>query len=790
MANQHGGEVPSTTDSGVLDTLLASINTEGLTASSLEQSLSAISMRRDEVMRALLSKTNAACKNTATDAAATLAAEAGCAAALSSLQDRGLVPEGDDLLAQTVATAAQHTDVVAQLQNTLASISEVGAIAGLQQRLSHYDTLVSQGAFCDAAGVLLQLQQDVSTVAGAESTGTAVEERMQLFKEYVISAPPQYLVLDPASHIPALIPPTQQTGAALAQVWQAAAALGVLPNSLQNLSTFIVDNCVKAIIRDELLAIASANNATVMESPANSIASSALSAATTTRAGAARAGAERTLYRCFKSVCESALGSNAGLIRQLGMEYLWPGASGAYIAAKLRPAKPVEDSELAGFMRAGSLAIKLEEKAVKLGLWSAKIEGPIAKFVRQAVGRVLADKRVKYATAARDLLTSSAAKETTIVSGILPLPAKAPSFGSASASRALFASSDNRGTTTSTTVAATAAVAELHGEPPIGDVGPYAVSRAAAGLVSLMLDALGEACRSGSAALAQAMCGAVVDLASLLLALDPSTTDQERVLPYIAALRYNDCLHVYRTLCLLPQAHAPRLQSLVHPAVNFIAPARRVRDFGDAAMQSMVSRQRSDLLDIASELRNWKDLDGPGVIRCNKATRQLLAAFQRLTSVLHGVLPKYMFINVASELVNAVCGVIADAILEMGDISEDESKQIPNIIGLLTAPDTGIIATIAFMSSSMTRESESVEKSGLHGAKIEQNELAMACSQVARLKEVCELLDIPSREIALRWRSGRLAAVGLTKEQVVAMVRALFEDNEFSRASVNAILQS
>jgi hypothetical protein len=747
-------------------------------------------------MRALLTKTKEACDNPATDAPTTLAAEAACATALSSLQGRGLVTQGDELLAQTAATAAQHADVVSQLQETLTSINEVGAIAGLQQRLGDYDTMVSQGAFNDAANMLLQLQQDVSTVAGAEPTAAAVEERMQLFKDYVITGPPQYLVLDPSTHIPALIPPAQQTGAALAQVWQAAAALGALTDSLQNLATFIVENCVKPIIRDDLLASASqATNASVMESPANSVASSALSAATTARGGAAaRAGAERALYRCFKSLCEGALGSNAGLIHQLG-ESFWPAASGAYIAAKLRPAKPVEDSELAGFMRAGSLAIKLEQKAVKLGLWKAEIEGPIAKFVRQAVGRVLADKRVKYATAARDLLTSSAAKETTIVSGIPPMPAKSPSFGAASASRALFGSNNNNATTT--TVAAAAAVTELHGEPPIGDVGPYTVSRASEGLVSLMHDALSEACRSGSAALAQAMCGAVVDLASLLLALDPSTTDQERVLPYIAALRYNNCLHVYRTLCLLPQAHAPRLQTLVHPAVNFIAPARRVRDFGDASMHAMVSRQRSELLDIATELQNWRGLDGPRVIRCNKATRQLLAAFQRLTSVLHGVLPKYAFINVAAELVNAVCGVIADSILDMGDISEDESQQIPHIIGLLTAPDTGILATIASGHGAKPKEAQSGEKMVQSDAelasktsKIELHELAVACSQVARLKEVCEMLDIPSREIALRWRSGRLAAVGLTKEQTVVMVRALFEDNEFSRASINAILQS
>lgn len=760
---------------------------QGLTASSLQQCIAALDTRRDETLHALFSSAKDVCA-APTDDPTSLATEAAYAAAAASLADRGLT-EGNDALAHAAAVAAQHAGVVSQLQHALAAVSEVGAVARLQQRLAEYDALVAQGAFTDGAYIILELETAAAGVAGAEAIAAAIDERIRLFRDYVISAPPQYLTIDPTTYLPALIPPAQQTGAALAQVWDAAAALGVLPQALTNLSTSMVENCIKPILT-------TSTTAAVMESPAGSVASSALSAATTVRGGAAaRAGAERALYRCFKSICEGALCGKESMVRQLG-EIFWPAAANAYISAKLRPIKPVADSELAGFMRAGSLAAKLEQKAIKLGLWSTETEGPIAMFVRRTVGRVLADKRVRYAAAARDLLTSAAAKDAVMVSG-LPTAPKTPSAGGGRATRALFGASGSG--------VAAAAAAELAGEPPVGDIGPYAVSRAAEGLVSLMHEALGEGSRSGSAALAQAMCGAVVDMAALLLALDPASSDQERALPYIAALRYNDCLHVYRALCTLPQSHSPRLQALVHPSVNFIAPAKRVRDAGEAVLAGMVTRQRGELLEIAGELRRWQGLDGSGVIKSNKAVRQVLAAFHRLGEVLRDVLPRGTFVSTTAELANSVCSTIADSILDMGDIAEEESQQIPQILGLLLDPGSGIISQAAGSSTStngshigggaMPREGN-VTSTTAAGAVPQVGcaqlaaELTAACVEIARLREVCELLDVPSREIAVRWRSGRLAGVGLTKAQVVGMVRALFEDNEYSRASMNAILES
>ena len=54
---------------------------------------------------------------------------------------------------------------------------------------------------------------------------------------------------------------------------------------------------------------------------------------------------------------------------------------------------------------------------------------------------------------------------------------------------------------------------------------------------------------AGNGALAQCMCGAVVDVAAMLCALPPveqGAGEGAELLPYPAAVRHNDCFHVYQ----------------------------------------------------------------------------------------------------------------------------------------------------------------------------------------------------------------------------------------------------
>lgn len=746
---------------------------QGLTASSLQHCLSRLDVRREQALTALMS-----CASTAYSAApdtsapsSALAAEAACSAALARLKDAGLAT--DATTAQIATLASEHAAVAAELQQTLTSAAEVGVIASLQERLQEYDAFVTQGRFSAAAAIALELERAAAAVPGAEDTAVQLTERVRVLREHLATVPPQYLVFDPTSHIPALYPPQDQTAAALADIWKAAQDLSVLPDALRALGSAIVEQSIKPVLAAEAAQAAAEAAGGIVESPAGSVASSALSAATTAR-GAARAGVERAIYKALKAVCDGALSGNPDLAASLG-ETFWPEAAGAYIAAKLRPLRPESDADLDTFVRAGALAVKLEQKAVKLGLWPADSEGPLAKYVRQAVSKVLADKRSRYTAAARDLLVSQASKETTTVSSALPAPGVIPV-----AQRALFDAQPGGGI-------AAAAASELENEPPVGDVGPYVVSRAAEGLVARMHEALSEACRSGSSALAQAMCGAVVDMSALLVAIgDPSASQQERLLPYIAALRYNDCMHVYRALCMLPQAHAPRLQALVHRAVNFSAPAQRVREAADAALSAMIRHQQGELTVVADQLTHWRgSADAQETIRCRKAVQQLLSAFNRFGAGLRGVLPRGAFIAAAAELMNAVCSTICEAILEMEDISEDESKQIPALLEDLTAPSAGIIGAV---SVGLGAPSPSYSQGQTLGSEGLYEDVAAAAKEVARLREVCELLDVPSKEIARRWMSGRLQAMGLRKEQVAGLLEALFQDSEYRRRALRVIM--
>jgi hypothetical protein len=622
---------------------------QGLTASSLQECLSKLAVRREE---ALVSLFGGAADRLSADPAHpadpdALAAELAASAALAALQARGLADEGP--AAAAASLAAQHAAACEELQRTHEAAAGVRVAAELHQRLADFDAHVAAGAYAEAAWTAVELQKASAAAPGMEATQAAVEARVAPLRDYVgTAAAAQLLAVDPASHV--LLPPDAPSAAALKEVWAAAEVLGVLPQALQSLAAVLVERCVKPALAAEAAAAAAAGGGPCgEESPAGSVASSALSLATTRAGGGGGAGTERGIYKSLRAACD-ALGGRPELAAALG-EAAWPAAAAAYVAAKLRPVAPRGGGagEVEAFSRAGGLGARLEGKAAKLGLLPPGEEGPVARYVRQVVARALGAKRARYAAAARDLLTSAAAQETSAVpaggggggggGGAKPRAGAPPP-------RALFE-------------AVGGLEAELAGEPSVLEAGAFVVTRAAEGLAHLMRDALGEACRSGSPATAQALCGAVVDMAALLVALPPPGAADAQALPYPAALRHNDCLHVHRALCALPALHAPRLQALVHPAVNFAAPAARVRAAGEAALEGMVRREEGQLVEVAAQAAAFGGMDEAGARRCRKGVMQLLHAFRRVGSVLRGVLPPEAFVRVAGSLMEAVCAHIA-----------------------------------------------------------------------------------------------------------------------------------
>ncbi len=753
---------------GAIEALVASVG-EGAPAVAVEELLGRLDERRDALLAALAGAAAArfaAPPPPPADAPA-LAADAAARDALAALAERDLAG-GDAACAAAAAAAGAHAAAERDLAAAAGAAAAARAGADLAAGLAAFDAAAARADYAGAAEAAVQLE---AVVASAPALGApaaaAVAARASPLRARVAAAPGRLLTAAAAGGF-APAPAGPRAATELADVWRAAAALGVLPATLAALADFLLERSVAPIL--------------------------AAAAAATRAPGAPADGgaiAERLLYKALKAAAEGALGGRAELAAGLG-EALWPRLARAYVAARLEPlaggglldlrgggaaaetaeqppaAAPEADLDLGALARRGALGAKLEEKAAKLGLLPAAA-GPIAAAAAAGAARAARARRAALAAAARDLLASAAAHETEVVAA----PAWAPPGGVAEAAdaRALFEAAGAAG-----------AEAELAGEASLLNPGPYAVSRAVAEIARRMRSALVAAAAAGSAAAAAAAAAAALDAAALVVALPPRSPgaagagdsaelealQREQgdplLLPYPAALRYNDCMHVYRTLCALPYCLSPALARLL-PGAGFAAAAARARAAGLAALEGMVGAQRRELLALAAELAPPAGgLDAGALIRARRAGMQLAAAFRRLGAVLRPALPPPALAAVAGALLDAAAAQACAALLARRDISVEESEQLP---GLLEGLARGGLRDAALLGA----------PGGAPGGALAAA-LDAAAPSAARLAAVLSVLEARLAEIAARWADGSLAAAGLSARDVGRLVGALFEETE------------
>ena len=218
--------------------------------------------------------------------AAALDADAAFAAVLARLQEQQELAAGDPAVAQLAQLAVQHAGVLDAMQQTVALAASVRVAAELQQRLADFDAAVAAGSYSGAAWTAVELDKAVQAVPGSEETAAAVAARAQPLQQQLLQGIYAYCSIDLGSRLPVLLPSTtdeqqQQEGqqgltraaggsgaastsstggegpggaamsasaAVLAEIWRALAVFGLLPQALQQLATYFLEQSVAPIL--------------------------------------------------------------------------------------------------------------------------------------------------------------------------------------------------------------------------------------------------------------------------------------------------------------------------------------------------------------------------------------------------------------------------------------------------------------------------------------------------------------------------------------------------------------
>ena len=219
--------------------------------------------------------------------AAALDADAAFAAALARLQEQQELAAEDPAVAHLAQLAAQHAGVLDAMQQTVALAASVRVAAELQQRLADFDAAVAAGNYSEAAWIAVELDKAVLAVPGSEETAAAVAARAQPLQQQLLQGVYAYCSIDLGSRLPVLLPsaadeqqqqqPGQQgltraaggsgaastsstggegpggaamsaSAAVLAEIWRALAVFGLLPQALQQLATYFLEQSVAPIL--------------------------------------------------------------------------------------------------------------------------------------------------------------------------------------------------------------------------------------------------------------------------------------------------------------------------------------------------------------------------------------------------------------------------------------------------------------------------------------------------------------------------------------------------------------
>ena len=306
----------------------------------------------------------------------------------------------------------------------------------------------------------------------------------------------------------------------------------------------------------------------------------------------------------------------------------------------------------------------------------------------------------------------------------------------------------------------------------LGAKGAFQVTECAAGVAGLVGGLLERLRAARNPFVAACLADAAQHAAAMYRLLPPVAApgapgDLEAALVYS-----NDCKHVAETALAFLAAHR---REVACPVAALAAEARALRRAGEAAANDRLMELNDRMLDTLDGAEGFRHAHRPERRRkIELALGALATQLDVLGEALRGLLRPFDYVKAISTALQLVLDRIVRDLLELRDISVEESEALPALFKPLLG------AAVAAGRGHGGGE-------GGEGAPDLMDAVGCLAPSLKKLKQLISLFDAPLVDIVKRWETGLLGAVGFTAPELAWFVRAVFEDTELRRASLARI---
>lgn len=669
-----------------------------------------------------------------------------CSLSLSRLLSEQLVSGQEIGLYQVCRVAWDHAHVGESLKQTLQELDRVTVAHLWDARMKE----IEQGLDCAENGggsgyrALVQCVEDIrrdiyprldeGSTRGVDLE--RVEERLRLVVK-------QGLLDRIGFHGGMPVEVSRHGGESIGVLWECCSMVGIVDDVAKYVSDMVYDSCLRPVMTARRMADGSSYPVGYRE---------------------------KVIYKIIKGVADTVAGGDGLIISALG-RYLWNLVANAYTDAM--------GGDGLGNWKQMMFAKKLEAKAAMLGFLCEGEKGPIAVATTEYIKKELIKRRAATVTQIRDALIVPIQEQNVVSFGENELYVPWGHSIGADVLQRLSVVGNYCGTFMEEDV-----FQEMRADTidiPLGVCeSPTSILESYRTTVQYIIDALGSTTDLPDGHYLHFMSTMLDDVAALLVALVDFVMQKEHVVAYHVALIHMSCMYMCRCFSLLVFRGKPACIDMNHG--GHLA-AEKVRRLGENVLKSMLASHEAEMEQDVLHLSSWRQQeDVQDIIRRKKSVQKLRHGFRRLGASLSGHdIPDTLFFKVVATLAEALLRPILDSILQLQDISEDLSENIPRVLeDLVSQCDEALQGDHGLLGCAVC---------GKFGDGVDHSEMIKILLErtpvVKKLSEVCQVMPLTSRDIVDRWNQGTLSS--FSRDELIALIQALFEDTPQVRSSLSMI---